>query len=231
MFTATLTELFLATFAFVGGHFIIAGTALRPALVQRLGEKGYQGLFSLLMLCAFAWMIVSYARAPITVLWPQTAAARYLPLFVMPFALVLAVGGLRPDNPTMVGGSCRNLDRNRLELFAVTRHPFLWGTTLWALSHLPANGDFKSLIMMGGILILSLGGTFSIDAKIRRNQPEDWRCLKEVTSNLPFAAVAAGRAGLTLRSIGWVAPVVGVIAYLLLLWLHPWLFGVSPLPG
>ncbi len=231
MFTATLTELLLATFAFVGGHFIIAGSALRPALVKRLGEKGYQGLFSLLMLCAFAWMIASYLHAPMTVLWPQTAVARHLPLIVMPFALILVVGGLRPDNPTMVGGSCRNLDRDRLGIFAVTRHPFLWGATLWALSHLPPNGDMKSLIMMGGILVLSLGGTFAIDAKMRRDQPEDWQCLKEITSNLPFAAVFAGRAGFRFRSIGWVAPVGGLIAYVLLLWLHPWLFGVSPLPG
>jgi uncharacterized membrane protein len=231
MFTATLTELFLATLAFVGGHFVIASTPLRPALVQRLGEKRYQGLFALLMICTFAWMVASYLHAPMTVLWPQTAVARYLPLVVMPFALVLMVGGLRPDNPTMVGGSCRNLDRDRLGIFAVTRHPFLWGAALWALSHLPANGDLKSLIMMGGILTLSLGGTFAIDAKIRHDQPEDWQCLKAATSNLPFAAIIAGGAGFKPRSIGWTAPVVGFIAYLLLLWLHPWLFGVSPLPG
>ena len=231
MFTATLTELFLATLVFVGGHFAISSTALRPALVKRLGEKRYQGLFSVLMLFALVWMVFSYAHAPMSILWPQTAAARYLPLVVMPFALILTVGGLRPDNPTMVGGSCRNLDRERPGIFAVTRHPFLWGVTLWASSHLAPNGDMKSLIMMGGMLVLSLGGTFAIDAKTRRDQPEDWRCLMDATSNLPFAAIFAGRARFDLRSIGWMAPVGGFVAYALLLWLHTWLFGVSPLPG
>jgi uncharacterized membrane protein len=231
MFTATLTELLLATIVFVGGHFVISSTGLRPALVKQLGEKGYQGLFSLLMGLALAWMIVSYARAPMGILWPQTAIARYLPLVMMPFALILVVGGLRPDNPTMVGGSCRNLDRARLGIFAITRHPFLWGVTLWAVSHLAPNGDVKSLVLMGGVLVLSLGGTFAIDSKTRRDQPEDWQCLKDATSNLPFAAIAAGRAGFDLRSIGWVAIVGGLAAYALLLWLHPLLFGVSPLPG
>lgn len=231
MFTATVMELFFATLAFVGGHFALSSTALRPAMVERFGESGYQKLFALLMLLSLAWMIVSYAHAPMTILWPQTASARHLPLVVMPFSLILAVGGLRSDNPTMVGGSCRNLERDRLGIFAVTRHPFLWGAVLWAVSHLAPNGDTKSLIMMGGILVLSLGGTFAIDAKTRRNQPEDWQCLKEITSNLPFAAIIAGRAGFNIRSVGWVAPMGGLIAYALLLWLHSWLFGVSPLPG
>lgn len=231
MFTATLTELLIATLAFVCGHFGISSTALRPALVKRLGEGRYLGLFSLLMGLALAWMIVSYTRAPMMILWPQTAWSRHLPLVVMPFALMFVVAGLRPDNPTMVGGSARNLARDRPGVFAVTRHPFLWGAALWALVHLPPNGDMASLILMGGILVLALGGTLAIDAKTRRDHPDDWRHLNSFTSNLPFAAIIAGRARFSGRDIGWTPLVGGLVAYGLLLWLHPWLFGVSPLPG
>lgn len=231
MITTTLTELFVATLAFVGGHFAISSTPLRALLVRRFGERAYLGLFSALMVAALAWMALSYAAAPLQILWPQTPWARHLPLAVMPIALILAVAGLRPDNPTMVGGSARRLDPDRLGIFAVTRHPFLWGAALWALVHLPPNGDVGSLVLMGGILILALGGTLAIDAKTRRDHPDDWRRLSALTSNLPFAAVIAGRARFDWRGIGWVGPLGGLIAYALLLWLHPWLFGVSPLPG
>lgn len=230
MFTSTFMELFLATLAFVGGHFAVSSTRLRPALVGRLGEKVYLGLFSVLAGLALVWMLFSYDRAPITVLWPQTAWARHLPLVAMPFALILIVAGLRTGNPTLVGGSAARLNPDKLGIFAVTRHPFLWGAALWALAHLPANGDVGAVMMMGGMLILALGGTLAIDAKTRRDHPEDWRRLSELTSNLPFAAAIAGRARLNVRSIGWLAPVGGLMAYTLLLILHPWLFGVSALP-
>jgi uncharacterized membrane protein len=52
-----------------------------------------------------------------------------------------------------------------------------------------------------------------------------------VTSNVPFAALLAGRSRLSLRSLKW--PVIGgLVAYAaLVLYLHRWLFGVSPFPG
>lgn len=230
MFTATLTELLIATLAFVGGHFAVSSTPLRRTLAARLGEGRYLGLFSLAMGLAMAWMVVSYARAPPLPLWPQTAWSRHLPLVVMPVALILAVGGLRPDNPTMVGDRAQRLAPDRLGIFAVTRHPFLWGAALWALVHLPANGDAASLTLMGGILVLAVGGTAAIDAKARRDRPEEWRRLSALTSNLPFAAIVRGRARFDWRGIGWVPPLGGLLAYALLLWAHPWLFGVSPLP-
>ena len=46
---------------------------------------------------------------------------------------------------------------------------------------------------------------------------------------MPFAAIAAGRNHFVVREIGWVTPVVGVAAWVLLLLVHPWLFGVGPL--
>lgn len=230
MFTHTQLELFIATLAFAGGHFAISSTPLRASLVRRLGEKRYLGLFSVFMGLAMAWMILSYSNAPQTTLWPQTPWARHLPLVIMPVALILVVAGLRPDNPTMVGASANRLRPDHLGPFAITRHPFLWGAALWALAHLPANGDMAALTLMGGILVLALGGTVAIDAKTRRDRPEDWQRLAALTSNIPFAAVISRRARFTWRDLGWTAPIGGLLAYAALLWLHPYLFGVSPLP-
>ncbi len=40
-------------------HFGVSGTRLRDALVRRLGEKAYRGLFSLDYLAGIVWMIAA----------------------------------------------------------------------------------------------------------------------------------------------------------------------------
>ena len=92
----------------------------------------------------------------------------------------------------------------------ITRHPFLWGVALWALVHVVMNGTLAALVFFGSLLLLAVGGTASIDAKRRRRLGNAWQGFSAVTSNVPFAAVAAGRnqLGPALREIGvWlVAP-------------------------
>jgi uncharacterized membrane protein len=229
MLTATLIELLLAALVFTGGHFLLSSTRLRDILVARLGEKGFLGLFSLSALIAFGWLIVSYIRAPYLHLWTAPPWTRHLALTVMPFAFILLVGSLRPDNPTGIGSHLEAVQPKQLGIFAVTRHAFLWAVTLWATVHLLANGDVASLILFGSFLLLALPGTFAIDTKMRAAQPEGWRRLSAVTSNIPFAALLAGRSHLSLRGLWW--PVIGgLLAYVALLHLHRWLFGVSPFP-
>ncbi|WP_142848867.1 NnrU family protein [Telmatospirillum sp. J64-1] len=224
MFTASLTELSLAALAFTGGHFLLSSTPLRGYLAGRLGEKGFLGVFSLLSLAALAWLILSYRQAPYVEFWMPAVWSRHLSLTFMPVALVLFAGSLRRDNPTATTGRTDGLDPNRLGIFAVTRHPMMWGTGLWAGLHLLANGDAASLILFGGILVLALGGTVAIDRKLRRRDPLAFARLAAVTSNLPFAAVLAGRNRLGREGMLW--PVaIGLALYALLIWLHPLLFG------
>src|SRR3546814_15873667 len=78
-------------------------------------------------------------------------------------------------------------------ILSITRHPFLWGTGLWALSHLLANGDLGSIVMMGGIDILSFGGMQHIDQRRESHLGASWGPMKLTTSVVPFAAALAGR--------------------------------------
>src|SRR5262249_31595264 len=59
--------------------------------------------------------------------------------------------------------------------------------------HLIVNGDLASLILFGSLLVLALGGTAAIDAKRRRSFGEQWMQFAAVTSNVPFAAIVAGK--------------------------------------
>jgi uncharacterized membrane protein len=52
--------------------------------------------------------------------------------------------------------------------------------------------------------------------------------LSAATSILPFAAIAQGRNKFVPHEIGWLTLVIATVAWIALLLVHPWLFGVMP---
>lgn len=232
MFDAT-HALIAATLVFVGGHFLLSGKPARHFLVQRYGERGFLTLYSIIMVAAFAWLLVCYRDAPYVAVWQPAPAFAWVPLLVMPLATILVVTGLTTPSPTLVGGE-RYLDgapgSPAVGILSITRHPFLWGTGLWALSHLLANGDLTSMVMMGGIAVLSFGGMLHIDQRREASLGAAWGPMKLTTSLLPFGAVLTRRTNIDWRGIGWWRPLLGLLAYAVLLHLHGGLIGVSPLP-
>ena len=229
----SLNSLIAAALLFVGGHFILSSGSLRPALIARLGEGVFRAVYSAAMLGSFVWMLLAYGAAPVTLLWTTSPLLYWVPLAVMPIAAILIVAGLTTPNPTLVGGE-RLLEDTAgspaMGILSVTRHPFLWGTGLWALCHLLVNGDLASFILMGGLAVLSFAGMVHIDSRREAAMGAAWGPMKLTTSLFPFAAILSGRSTLDWRGIGWWRPLLGLVLYAALLHLHPLAFGVSPLP-
>jgi len=222
--------LIAAALFMLASHFGISSTGLRAWLVARLGERAYLGLYSLIALAAIVWVIVAYARAPYVELWPTTPWLAWVPLIVMPFALVLAVSGLSTLNPTAVGAPDTLGQAEPVRgIFRVTRHPFMWSVGLWAAAHLVASGDLAGLILFAAFGALALGGTAAIDRKLAARRGADWQRFAAASSNLPLAAILAGRQRLVLGEIGWWRILLALVLYGVLLAAHPWLFGASPL--
>lgn len=230
---AELNALFGATLLFVGGHFLLSSDLLRPRLVEKLGDSPFRGLYALVMLGAFAGMVLAYDAAPRDPVWFPPPALHLVPFLVMPFAMILVVCGLTTPSPTSVGGE-RVLDEQpgspAVGILTITRHPFLWGTTLWAVSHLLVRGDDASIILLGGILVLSLGGMVHIDRRREAALGGAWGPVALTTSLLPFQAILQGRTKLDLAGIGWWRPALGLALYAFLLPGHDWIVGV-PLLG
>ncbi|HEY0833283.1 MAG TPA: NnrU family protein [Azospirillum sp.] len=229
--TGTLGGLAAAGAFLLLTHFGISSTPLRAALAGRLGEKGYLGLYALIAALAFVWLVWAYATAPLVPLWNVEPWQRWVPLLAMPVALLLIIAGESTPNPTAVGRSAllESADPAR-GILRVTRNPFLWGVALWALAHIVPNGDAASLLLFGTLAVLALVGSVLIDAKLARRRPDAWARYSAVTSNVPFAAILAGRQRLVLGEFRGRLPLVVLVVYVALLLLHPWLFGVSPLP-
>lgn len=89
------------------------------------------------------------------------------------------------------------------------RHPQLTGVAVWAGAHLLSNGDLRSLVLFGGLGLWALVEMVCINRR-------DGVWVKP--DPLPMTA--------ELR------PLVGAaLAYVVLFFAHPWIAGVSPLPG
>ena len=81
-----------------------------------------------------------------------------------------------------------------------------------------------------GALVLALFGTASIDAKRRRALGPVYDTFVAQTSNVPFAAILAGRQKLNLGEIGLVRILAAVAVWAALALGHSYLFGVPALP-
>jgi uncharacterized membrane protein len=225
-----MANLVAAAVFFLAIHFGVSGTRLRDRLVGVLGERAFRGLFALASLVGLIWMARAYSHAPHVSLWGQLIVLEpiALPLVLIAFAFIVI--GISTPSPTTAGMESQLTREVQVRgMTRITRHPFLWGTALWALVHFVINGDAASSVLFGSLLLLALGGTASIDAKRRRNYAERWEQFARETSNVPFAAIAAGRnqLGPALREIGMVRPLLAIVVYVIVFALHGRLFGAS----
>lgn len=193
-----MTMFALALAAFILLHVGVSATPLRGALVKGIGEGPYRGVFALASVGALAWMLLSYGAARTdpanAILWNAPDWGRHVTATLVLAGFLLAVTGLLTPGPTTAGfeGALKKPDPAK-GILRVTRHPFLWGVALWGAGHLFANPETSSLMLFGGLAVMALLGTRSIDRKSQARDPAHWDAFRNVTSNVPFAAIVQGR--------------------------------------
>jgi uncharacterized membrane protein len=223
-----MVNLIAAAAFFLAIHFGVSGTRLRDRLVRVVGDKPFLGLFALASIIGLIWLGRAYSHAPHVSLWGQLLALKPVAMPLLLIAFLFIVIGIATPSPTKVGMESRLTREVQVRgMTRITRHPFLWGTALWALVHFIINGDAASSILFGSLLVLAVGGTSSIDAKRRRAFGDRWEQFARQTSNVPFAAIFAGRNQLApaLREIGVVRPLIAIAVFAALFVLHGRLFG------
>jgi uncharacterized membrane protein len=225
--THDVLSLVIAGIAFCGSHALLSSTRLRGSLRDQIGEQGFLLIYSLTALVTFAWFVVAFVRAPYVPLWSPPGWTAWVPVTVMPLAALLLVAGYSTPNPTAVGMErSARADDPAPGIMRVTRHPVMWALGLWALSHLAANGDLRSIWFFGLMALLALGGTVLIDRKKQLALGSYWQRLAGVTSNIPFAALVTGRTRLRWRDIGLLRPLAALLLYVVLYLAHPLFAGV-----
>ena len=166
---------------FLSSHLLPTFTGIRQGLINRLGLYPYKGLFGLVALLGLGLMVMGKLQADSVTLWQPPAWGQTLTYIIMLPAITLFAAAYVPGN-----------------IKRYTRHPMLWGVTLWAIAHLFANGDLASLLIF---ISLGLFALFDMWSANRRGAV--------------YSVVK--------RSLGWdlLVFVVGVAIYLAILAVHP----------
>lgn len=208
----------LAAIAFVGTHFLMSHP-LRAPIVGVVGDRGFLGVYSLVSLATFIWLILAWRAAPPgPALWAAGPVTWAVVSVVMLLAAVLLVGSLI-RNPALVNPvAAPSAPATARGVYAITRHPMMWSFTLWAACHAIVFPTPANLILCAAIAILALVGAAMQDRKKAALQPTVWPAWEAKTSYWPFAAVIAGRA--RLGGFSLVVLVGGLVLWLVATWAH-----------
>ncbi len=229
--TGTIENLSLAVAAFLGAHFILSSLPVRQGIIGLVGKGVFRGLYSLVSLAAFVWMLRAYGAAPDAALWQPAPALQIIPLLAMPIACVLAVAGLTTRSVTGVGGEALLGDPHPVRgIMTITRHPFLCGVALWGAAHIAANGDVASVLLFGGVTALALGGMAHIDYRRRQSTGPTWGPVAMGSSAIPFLAAIQNRVKIDWPGIGLPRILAGLALYAAIVAAHEFAFGVAEIP-
>ena len=186
-----MTLLLIGLTLWVGVHLFPSSLPqVRDALIKQIGLGPYQGLFALLIITGVILIVFGWrATLPTQVYVPQ-AGLRHAAMLLVVVGFVLMAAASFP----------------RTRVKRLIRHPQLTGVLLWALAHLLANGDSRSLLLFSVIAIWTV-----ISMLLINRRDGDW--VKPETTMVWYGELLVVAAG------------VGIA--LLLMRFHYYLAGVS----
>lgn len=206
-----LQALLAAAVAFVGTHFALSHP-LRAPLVRAMGEVGFLGFYSLVAFATLGWMIVAFRDAPAGDLAGSGDAGWIAATLLTIPALLLFLGSLRKNPALPNPGAKAAMNREPSGVFAVTRHPMMWGFALWALSHIVLWWSWRTLIVSVAVLFLALVGAHMQDRKKEALLGESWREWEARTCFWPRWGAIFGA--------GAVLWLVTIVLWLVVTWSH-----------
>ena len=123
---------------FLGAHIFVTMRDSRAALVAKIGEWPYRGLFSLVSVVGvvlIGYGFANYRAAGLFPIWNPPGWTRHIVEALMWPASIMVVAAYIPGNI-----------KRRL------KHPMLVGVKTWAFAHLCANGDLGGILLFGSVL-------------------------------------------------------------------------------
>lgn len=213
----SLLNLLAANIAFVGSHLGMSH-ALRAPMVKALGDKGFQGIYTLVSFATLGWVYFAFIAAPGADLGGSGEAGWVLATVLTWPAMVLLAGSLigNPALPTPMAEAQARAEPKGV--FLVTRHPMMWAIGLWAASHIVLLWSTRTMITALTMGALALVGSWFQDGKKRAQMGEAWAAWSAKTSYWPQFH--------RLFSVGAVPLIAGTVLWLAGSWMHLWRAGI-----
>jgi len=171
-------------------HFVPAvAVDFRKNLIGKVGEKPYKGIFALLMILAL-YLVISGWRSTIPVnLYLPPAWGRHATSLLVLIGFVMFAASHHTTN-----------------LKRFVRHPQLTGVAFWGAGHLLANGESRSIVLFGGLLVWAI-----IEILLLNRRDGAWVKPDPVPVKKDM-----------------ILAVASLVVYAVVAVSHQWLFGFSP---
>lgn len=208
--------------AFAGTHIGLSSAPVRGRLLARAGERGFQGLYSVVALATFIPLTVAYSPhdGPFLYTLAGVPGVRALSIALSALAFLLVALSFAQPSPTSMGARVTPA-RGTVR---ITRHALFAGIALWGTSHLLVNGFLSDVIFFGGFAVYPWIGAVHQDARKQAGGDPALKDLYRETSVVPFAAILTGRNRLVLSELSGWAAAAGLAAAALMYWAHALLF-------
>nr|CAA6829361.1 MAG: NnrU family protein, required for expression of nitric oxide and nitrite reductases (Nir and Nor) [uncultured Thiotrichaceae bacterium] len=159
----------------------------RNQLNNAMGSK-YQGGFAALIVLSLILIVVGWRSTPPEILYVPLSMGRHINMLFMLFAIILFASA-----------------HGKSKIKQFVRHPMLLGVHIWALGHLLANGETRSVVLFGGMLVWTILSFIFINKR-------DGEWVKPTES------------ADTIGEIKFL--VIALVAYLVLMFAHPYFAGM-----
>ena len=179
---------------FVGSHLALSHP-LRDGLAARLGERGFQITYSIVAIATFIMVVQAWCgMPPEPPLWAVDDPLWILASLIVLFASILFIGSLIGNPALPAPHAARDAAAKPRGVFAITRHPMMWGFALWAFAHVLVMPTTAQIILSATIVFLAIVGSAGQDAKKARLMGDAWRQWAARTSFVPYARQVGGGA-------------------------------------
>ena len=163
---------------------------VRSALREKMGEGPYKGVVTLLLLLSILLIVLGWRSAEFVHVYDP-------PLWNSPIVLMIMFLSFLLFSASRPGSNIRHW----------IRHPQLSGLIVWAIAHLLANGDSRSLVLFGGLGL--------------------WAVITMLATNKRDGAWERPKLGPWTRDL--VGAGITFVLFCVVAFLHPWFTGMQVL--
>ena len=221
-----LALLILMSVLFAVTHIGMSHDPFRARLVERLGPKGFQVVYSIVSLITFGVAVSIFAgnRKAGPVLWTTSHWLYPVVYLLMLLAFLLLVLSMRDRSPAMMIGGKMEPEG----VLRITRHPMNMAIAFFALAHMIANGSLGDVAFFGSLFVVGFFGSYHQDQRKVREKGEDYVAFQGKTGVFPFAAIVQGKIGLAAKDLRMPFVIFAVLSFVAALVVHEDLFGIRP---
>jgi uncharacterized membrane protein len=213
---------------FGGTHIVGSTVPVRTFLIEKIGLRGFKGLYSLVSFVTFVPLCYVYFTNQHAgrLLFAPPENMYLITEVLMILGFVVLVQGLTTPSPltTEAEMSGHFPDRAR-GIQRITRHPGNFGFALIGIAHMVSNPYVGDWIFWGGFVVYALLSSIHQDRRTLASGREEIAEYQAQTSLIPFAAILRGKQQFAFNEYRLIPLIVSLVICAAIWYFHASIFG------